>query len=220
MLIGLVGLIGSGKNTAADYLIQKNNFKSDSFAKSLKDVAATVFGWDRDALEGNTVESRKWRETVNVWWAEKLEIAELTPRWVLQNIGTELFRRHFHNDIWVYSLEKRILDNINSNVVVTDCRFPNEIDIIRRLNGKIIQIRRGENPSWWNQAKFVVEHRNNEEVKNLDIYLNYLKELREKIKIHESEYMWANSEIDYIVQNDGSIDDLYLQIQNILNNLK
>ena len=56
MLVGVVGLIGSGKDTVSERLVQKHNFKKDSFAKSLKDAVANIFNWDRELLEGDTKE--------------------------------------------------------------------------------------------------------------------------------------------------------------------
>jgi adenylylsulfate kinase-like enzyme len=47
MVIGLVGLIGSGKDTIADYLCNFEEFRRESFASTLKDACAAVFGWDR-----------------------------------------------------------------------------------------------------------------------------------------------------------------------------
>ena len=46
MIIGFVGLIGSGKDTAADYLVNSYEFRRDSFAATLKDAVAAIFGWD------------------------------------------------------------------------------------------------------------------------------------------------------------------------------
>ena len=68
MLIGLVGLIGSGKDTVAEQLVKQHNFKRDSFAKSLKDATANIFGWDRALLEGHSKESREWREQPDRFW--------------------------------------------------------------------------------------------------------------------------------------------------------
>ena len=52
MLIGICGLIGSGKDTVAERLVNEHGYKRDSFAKSLKDAVASMFNWDRDMLEG------------------------------------------------------------------------------------------------------------------------------------------------------------------------
>ena len=90
MIIAICGLIGSGKDTTADYLVNIHQFRRDSFARTLKDAVAVVFGWDRELLEGRTKESRAWREQVDAWWATRLGIPDLTPRWVLQNWGTEV----------------------------------------------------------------------------------------------------------------------------------
>ena len=112
MIIGICGFAGSGKNTAADYLVDRYKFKQQSYAASLKDAASSIFNWDRNLLEGKTNESREWRETVDTWWAARLGWPDLTPRKVLQQFGTNVCRDHFHQDIWVSSLENKLLSEI------------------------------------------------------------------------------------------------------------
>jgi hypothetical protein len=75
----------------------------------------------------------------------------LTPRWVLQYWGTEVCRKAFHDDIWIASLENK-LRNSKDNVVISDCRFPNEISSIRNAGGQIVWVKRGELPSWYDVA--------------------------------------------------------------------
>jgi hypothetical protein len=106
MLIGLVGLIGSGKDTVAERLVTDHGFKRDSFAKSLKDAVGNIFGWDRLMLEGQTTESRAWREQPDAFWSEKFG-RPITPRWVLQHFGTEVMRGNMLDSIWVDSLVAR-----------------------------------------------------------------------------------------------------------------
>ena len=108
IIIGFVGFIGCGKDTAADYLVNFHGFRRDSFANTLKDAISAVFGWDRTLMEGRTAESRKWREEVDQWWAKRLNIPHLTPRWVMQYWGTDVLRNNFHDDIWIASLENKV----------------------------------------------------------------------------------------------------------------
>lgn len=203
MIIGICGLIGSGKDTAADYLVNFHEFRRESFASSLKDAAAAVFGWNRDLLEGRTRESREWREQVDFWWARRLNIPHLTPRWVLQNWGTEVLRNHFHDDIWIASVENKLRQS-SDNVVITDCRFPNEIRAIKQLNGKVIWIVRGELPNWY---EFAVQA-NQGDVE--------AREYLEESKIHASETAWIGTQFDHIVFNNTSIDTLYSQLKNLV----
>jgi hypothetical protein len=143
MLIGLVGLIGSGKDTVADRMVQVHRYKRDSFAKSLKDATADIFGWDRTLLEGQTKDSRAWREQKDTFWSEKFG-KTVTPRWILQYFGTEVCRGNMLDSIWIDSFVARYK---GEKTVISDTRFVNEIKTIRELGGKIILVKRGEVPS-------------------------------------------------------------------------
>lgn len=143
MLIGLVGLIGSGKDTVAARLVDQHGFKRDSFAKSLKDATANIFGWDRHLLEGQTDESRTWREQKDEFWSKKFG-RDITPRWVLQHFGTEVCRGNMLDSIWVDSLVARYR---GENTVISDTRFVNEIKTIRDQGGKIVLVKREDIPS-------------------------------------------------------------------------
>ena len=100
MIIGIAGLIGSGKGTVADILVEQHNFTKISFADKLKDGVASSFGWNRELLEGDTDESRAWRETVDEFWTKETG-REITPRLVLQEFGTDCMRNGFYDGIWV-----------------------------------------------------------------------------------------------------------------------
>jgi len=191
MIIGICGFKSSGKDTIGDYLIKEYGFKKVSFASTLKDVISIMFGWSRDKLEGITKEDREWREQVDFWWSETLKMPLLSPRYVMQYFGTDLFRNHFHPDIWVKIVEnklnKYIEEDINCNIVITDCRFNNEINMILQLGGKIIHV-----------------HRNSQiEVKC----------------IHSSEIEWIRCYKDYDIENVGTIKELEKKVKYILEKL-
>jgi hypothetical protein len=205
MIIGICGFIGSGKDTVADYLVNFHEFRRESFASTLKDSVAAVFGWDRTFLEGRTKEAREWREQIDPWWAERLSMPTLTPRWVLQYWGTEVCRKGFHDDIWIASLENK-LRNSKDHVVISDCRFPNEIQSIRDAGGIIAWVQRGDLPDWYDIAVEANQGKN--------VAMNELK-MR---KIHASETAWVGTEFDVILDNNGSIDDLYNHAKSIISN--
>ena len=143
MLIGIVGLIGSGKDTVAERLVQKHGYIKDSFAKSLKDAVAAMFNWDRAMLEGDTTSSRYWREQPDPFWSEKLG-KPVTPRWVLQHFGTEVMRGQMYDGIWLDSCMGRYK---GQNTVIADTRFINEIKTIKAHGGIIVCVKRGELPT-------------------------------------------------------------------------
>jgi hypothetical protein len=204
MIIGICGLIGSGKDTVADYLVNVHGFRRESFAGTLKDAAAAVFGWDRTLLEGRTKASREWREQVDTWWAQRLNMPSLTPRWVLQYWGTEVMRRGFHDDIWIACIENK-LRNSGDNIVLSDCRFPNEIASLRSASGVIVRTCRGPEPEWYN---FAVQENlvKSEEAKQELI----------KRKVHASETAWIGTKFDHILDNNGTMDHLYAQVDRII----
>lgn len=204
MIVGVCGFIGSGKDTVADYLVNFHEFRRESFANTLKDAVSAVFGWDRTMLEGRTKEAREWREQVDKWWADRLAMPTLTPRWVLQYWGTEVCRRAFHDDIWVASLENKIRQS-KDNVVISDCRFPNEVNAIRKNGGKIVWVKRGKLPSWYETALSA----NNG-------MMDAINKMQTK-NIHASEWAWVGTKFDVELVNDGTIQDLYDQIELTLN---
>ena len=210
MIIGVCGFIGSGKDTIADYLVNIHEFRRESFANTLKDAVSAVFGWDRTMLEGRTKQAREWREQVDEWWSKRLGRA-ITPRWILQYWGTEVCRRGFHDDIWIASLENK-LRNSQDDVVISDCRFPNEIKAIRNQGGIVLRVVRGEEPNWYNDAVAV-----NAGPKHIEWSLS--KDRLEKFNVHASETAWVGTEFDAVLDNNGTLDQLYQQVNDLLRDL-
>jgi len=204
MIIGVCGFIGSGKDTVADYLQNFHEFRRDSFASTLKDAVSAVFGWDRELLEGRTKEAREWREQVDPWWAERLNMPTLTPRWILQYWGTEVCRKGFNDDIWIASLENKVRKSKDS-IVISDCRFPNEIKAIKQQGGQVFWVQRGPLPEWYDLA--LQENLHGSEEAKWELI---------RRKVHVSETAWVGTEFDAIIDNNGTIQDLYDQVKSLV----
>jgi len=208
MIIGVCGFIGSGKDTIADYLTNFHGYRRESFANSLKDAVSAVFGWDRTMLEGRTTQARAWREEVDTWWAERLNMPNLTPRWVLQHWGTEVCRNGFHDDMWIASLENKLRTS-KDDIVISDCRFPNEIKAIKAAGGIVIRVTRGPEPYWYDHAMAA-----NQQVQSAVAYMVAQK-------VHPSEWAWIGTKFDAVIDNNADgLDNLYRQIKDLVLNLQ
>ena len=128
-LIGLAGKAGAGKDTVADYLWGKEGAIKIAFADALRGAAQHIFGLgqcnftDRDLKE------------------EEVEYWGMTPRRMLQLLGTEATKPVFGADIWLkrwFLSYSAVRDT--DHVVVPDVRFDVEADAIRNLGGTIIHI--------------------------------------------------------------------------------
>jgi hypothetical protein len=209
MIIGICGLIGAGKDTAADYLVNDHEFRRESFANTLKDAVAQVFGWDRTLLEGRTKEARAWREEVDAWWAKRLNMPNLTPRLMLQLWGTEVCRKGFHDDIWIASLENKLRTS-RDDVVISDCRFPNEIQAIKQQGGLVIRVVRGAEPDWYDAAMSANQGPDGNSTWSIS------RQKLQKLGIHASETSWIGTEFDAVIDNNGTLDHLYSQLNDLL----
>ncbi len=196
-LIAFVGFKGAGKNTAAVPLRQAG-YVAISFADALKDALAAIFCWPRHMLEGDTRESRFWREQVDPWWEAKLDMPGFSPRMAMQFYGTEVMRQNFRNDIWIFNVERRIMMlPPGSNVVLVDGRFRNEIALARRFGGRVYRIQHEADPHWYDLA--VTANQGD----------RYARDRLVELGIHESEYAWIGAQIDDVITNAASINDLH-----------
>ena len=196
MIVSLSGLISSGKDTVADYLVREYGFQRESFAGTLKGACAEIFGWDREMLEGRTAEARVERDKIDSWWAARLNMPHLTPRWVLQNFGTEVCRKGFHDDIWLASLEFKLKNLQDRDVVISDSRFINELKMLASAGALTVHVKRGPDPDWWEAAQMA--HVSSKAVQTM-----------QALNIHRSEWDWAAYNFDVILTNNGSLGDLY-----------
>lgn len=160
-VVGLIGVKGAGKDTAATILIERFGFQRVAFADALYSEVAEAFGvtveflGNRDTKELPQDELKLLNCTSSGFVATALDIAAeegleldvrtpLSPRWVLQLWGTEFRRiREGHDSYWLDRVNDIIRANPEVNFVVTDVRFINEARYITQtLRGKLIRIRR------------------------------------------------------------------------------
>lgn len=142
MIVGICGFKGSGKGVVSSVL-EKNGYIRVSSASPLKDAVSILFDWPRHLLEGDTQESRRWREKKDDDWSYLAgqgifsDCTVITPRIVLQKIGTDIVRNMIGDDFWIHLLSKRISTIHRQNredpsyrgVVIDDARFLNELSI-------------------------------------------------------------------------------------------
>ena len=132
-LIGLAGRAGSGKDTLADLLLARFDGEKTAYAAPLKDAAAILFNLTPEQLHDRTL-----KEQVDPRWG-------LSPRVILQRLGSEGLRDLFTTEIFTRNMQHR-LDEARGGglLVVTDCRFPNELQQIRDNGGLVIHLVRKE----------------------------------------------------------------------------
>lgn len=177
VVIGIVGRMRHGKDTIGDFLVNSYKFKKLSFAQPLKEACRTVFGFNNDQLYGDS------KEVEDEFW-------KVTPRKVLQYIGTDLFRDQLGEiipglgqDIWVKAAQKKILDNPNQDFVICDVRFLNEVQMIKDSGGIIFKVVR---PSMSMCSNHVSE-------RMADEFKDY----------------------NHLIINDGTLNDLYKKVDEI-----
>ncbi|MBR18718.1 MAG: hypothetical protein CMA64_00980 [Euryarchaeota archaeon] len=207
MIVGLVGFIGSGKDTVAKQF-ESRGFARDSFAAPLKDAVSSIFNWPREMLEGDSDKSRAFREMRDTWWSSKLEDKQFTPRWALQYIGTEILRDQFNHNIWLHSLENRYMATGRKQTVVSDCRFKNEVGLIKTLGGYVVRVKRGNEPHWYEMAQ---EAATGDKFAQHSLY---------EMGVHQSEWDWVNTRVDFTVDNSSSIENLSTSVESIVSKIK
>jgi hypothetical protein len=200
-VIGLSGANGSGKDTVAQHLIDAYGFKKFAFAKTVKDIAAIAFGWNRDLLEGSTPESRIWREQIDPVW-------DITPRSALQKIGTDMFRAKIRDDFWLKKTQLEI-QNADCPIVITDCRFEHEFEFIKSMGGQVFYVQRTSAESHIpDHIKVCAKNYKDDNVR-MEI---------DKVGINISEWAMFSfiGKVDEVIDNNGSLEQLFENINKLL----
>jgi len=134
-ILGLSGWARSGKDSVAQYLVDKAEYVKMSFAQPMKDALVTL-----DPSIDVHGQRMSLRTAVRMMGWDYLKSASTEIRPLLQRFGTEVGREMFGEDFWVEYAMKHIPDG--SKVVFADVRFPNEANFIRKLGGQIWRVER------------------------------------------------------------------------------
>jgi hypothetical protein len=135
MIIGLSGYARSGKDTAADHLVEKYGFIRYSFAAPMKEAMYRL----NPIVSSDSIGLFRYKDLVDVYGLDQAKESVPEIRRLLQVFGTEVGRDMFGEDFWV----TLALNSIDSpNAVISDVRFKNEAEAIKRAGGQIWRINR------------------------------------------------------------------------------
>lgn len=140
MIIAFAGRKQSGKTTACEFV--SNVFVGTrqeivciyNFADPLKELCQNILGLSYEQCYGTDDQKN---ELVNCYWDNK----QLSAREVMQTVGTDMFRKMQHN-VWADATIRKIQDEALPLALIADCRFPNEVESIKKAGGLVIKLNR------------------------------------------------------------------------------
>jgi hypothetical protein len=218
-LVGITGYKRHGKDTVGDYLVNFHGYRKLAFADSLKRALSAIFKFSHNQLYGDL------KETVDPFW-------NITPREAMQTIGTDLMRNLFRDDVWVKGLEREIIEiwkvDPSAKIIIPDVRFPNELEMVKRLGGCIVRVTRpsllcSNDLALGRNTTGEYDRSRNDlapgvplcptEYDRLSKARNDLApEQNVSFESHSSESHISSFVVDYDVANNGTIDDLYVNL--------
>lgn len=140
MIIAFAGRKQSGKTSACEFVLNvlsglnSNSVMIYNFADPLKDLCINILGLEYRQCYGNDVDKN---ELVDCHWDGK----QLTAREVMQIVGTDMFRTMQHN-VWSSATIRRIQKQKADISLIADCRFPNEVEAVKKAGGMVIKLNR------------------------------------------------------------------------------
>ena len=192
MLIGIVGLERTGKDTVANYLVKNHSFIKYNMAQPIKQISEIMFGWTMSEMETNKKDELD--EELGIiprdffkWFGTDIcqyEIYKKFPK-----LEDKIPKKELWSQIMKNNVNKYRLKNKNQNIVIPDIRFLHEVKTIKELGGKLIYLERIENA----------------EFNSYD-----LKEIMKK----------DNNFIDYTLENTSTIELLYKTIEHLIKIIK
>jgi hypothetical protein len=143
-VIGLTGYAGSGKDTAAEALIQERGFVKIAFADPLREAMGKLNPIVGREFKGfGVIEDITYNQAIYKYGYTDAKGKFPELRRLLQVFGTEVGREMFGEDFWIQQFENKVQFVLQKqDVVITDVRFPNEVEAVRRLGGIVARIHR------------------------------------------------------------------------------
>ncbi len=129
MIIGISGKLGSGKSYISEQIKNRfleHNFIEKSFAYNLKKIVSILTG-----IDINTITTREIKQKYLQEWG-------MTVGEMFQKVGTDCMRNHLNNNVWIISTFSKYTEE--QNWIISDVRFINEADYIKKLGGILIRL--------------------------------------------------------------------------------
>ena len=177
MIIGITGKKQVGKSTVSKYLQKFYNFTELNFADSLKKGLKEIFNLTDEQLNGTKKE-------------QNIEKYGCCPRELMQWFGTDIIRNQFSEKfplsppIWVDNTEMQIIKLIEQkkNIVISDIRFQNEADLIKKYGGIIIKIKSDYSIKYVNENTIKKKYYNFSDQKIIQ-YSTKIRHLKNNIEV-------------------------------------
>lgn len=149
-IIALSGYKGVGKDLVADRLVDKYNFHKKSFATKLKDMVSSIYGVPREYMDSSKYKEKPlhqfpvistdgFTEILHKQLRSELQSGFWTPRALLILEGSS--KRAVHSNYWVTSVVVDIMNNPDTNFVISDLRYKSEADTLKLLLPRIQLVR-------------------------------------------------------------------------------
>ena len=143
MIIAFAGRKQSGKTSACEFvqnIVSGNNLGSCeiyNFADPLKTICMDILGLTYDQCYGN---DNNKNEIVNCVWPDK-PYKYMTAREVMQYVGTDIFRK-IQKNVWSEAIIRKIQKENKNIALIADCRFPNEVEAVKKAGGLVLKLKR------------------------------------------------------------------------------
>lgn len=142
-IIGISGYARSGKDSVAEVLVTNEGYERRAFADTLRSALLALNPTLMVASGiGGGLEPWPLDSAVRVYGWEKLKTIAPDSRSYLQRLGTEVGRNMLGENIWVDATLPSQIASQFEDIVVTDCRFPNEAAAIKSRGGKLVRVTR------------------------------------------------------------------------------